>query len=132
MEQVIAGGFDEFGFPFLELQVRHQKKGLSADARAILDTGAAHCLVREEIAFKLGLEELREADYRHPVFGKLLLKEYLMDLGFGNGLVIEGIRAGTLLDPHYPADVVIGVEVLRHCRLSYDGPAQTFQLVLDL
>ena len=137
MERIITGSFDEDAFPYLNLQVLNKKKNLSVTAKAIIDTGAAHCLVREEIALQLQLEELRVADYRHPVFGKMPIKEYIMDLYFnGNnqsdGVTIEGVRAGTLIDPHYPASVIIGVEVLRHCRFEYDGREQTFTIRINV
>ena len=133
MNQVIAGGFDEDGFPFITLQVLNKKGDQSLRVKAIIDTGAAHCMIREEVALKLQLPELRTADYRHPVFGPMPLKEYLMDLHFGDngtneGTIIEGVRAGTLVDPHYPAPLIIGVEVLRHCTFEYNGRNQTFTL----
>ncbi|MBD0365610.1 MAG: hypothetical protein ICV53_05835 [Flavisolibacter sp.] len=137
MDRIIKGAFDEDGFPYLNLQVLNRNKNLSAPAKAIIDTGAAHCLVREEIAVQLELEELRVADYRHPVFGKMPIKEYIMDLCFEgdcqrDGLIVEGIRAGTLVDPYYPASVIIGVELLRHCTFTYDGRQQTFTLSINL
>ena len=132
MDKIVTGTFDEDAFPFLQLQVLNRKKDLMMTAKAIIDTGAAHCLVREELAKHLQLDILRVADYRHPVYGKLPLTEYLMDLRFlqdGQQVgVIEGIRAGTLVDPHYPASVIIGVEVLKHCTFNYDGRQQTFSL----
>ena len=137
MERIITGAFDEDAFPYLHLQVLNKKKDLSVTAKAIIDTGAAHCLVREEIALQLQLEELRVADYRHPVFGKMPIKEYIMDLCFeGNsqsgGVIVERIRAGTLIDPYYPASVIIGVEVLLHCKFEYDGRNQTFTISINL
>lgn len=136
MDRIITGGFDEDGFPYLNLQVLNKKKNTSFDAKAIIDTGAAHCLIREEIALRLQLEELRIADYWHPVFEKVPIKEYIMDLCLdGNsqngGVIIEGIRAGTLIDPNYPASVIIGVELLRHCTFAYDGRNQSFTLSIN-
>ena len=117
MDKQVTGIFDEDAFPYLELTVCNRKKELSIQAKAIIDSGAAHCLIREEIAQQLQLEVLRKADYRHPLYGKMLLTEYLMDLRFDQKdeqiAVFEGIRAGTLLDPHYPASVIIGVEVIK-------------------
>lgn len=137
MERIIKGSFDEYGFPYLNLQVCNQQQQVSVPAKAIIDTGGAHCLVREEIAIQLKLEELRVADYLHPVFGKMPLKEYIMDLCLTNNnenneTVIKGIRAGTLIDPNYPASVVIGVEVLRHCKFEYDGRNETFIMTVFL
>jgi hypothetical protein len=136
MDQTITGSFDEYGFPYLNLQVLNKKLNLTSDAKAIIDTGAAHCLIREDIAVQLQLEELRVADYRHPVFGIMPIKEYIMDLCLGGnsqdgGIIIEGIRAGTLVDLVYPAGVVIGVELLRYCRFEYDGQKQMFKLTTD-
>jgi len=132
MNKVVTGTFDEDAFPFLQLQVLNKKKGLAATVKAIIDTGAAHCLLREELARQLQLETLRVADYRHPVFGKMPLTEYLMDLQFDQDgqqvATIEGIRAGTLVDPHYPATVIIGVEVLKYCTFTYAGRERTFSL----
>jgi predicted aspartyl protease len=132
MDNHVSGIFDEDAFPFLQLQVLNRKKGLSVMTKAIIDTGAAHCLVREELAQQLQLETLREADYRHPLFGKMLLTEYLMDICFDQDgeqiAIFEGVRAGTLIDPHYPASVIIGVEVLKHCLFSYNGHQRTFTL----
>lgn len=132
MEKMVTGTFDEDAFPYLELVVLNKKKDLSVTTKAIIDTGAAHCLVREEVARQLQLETLRTADYRHPLFGKMPLTEYLMDLQFDqNGqqvATIEGVRAGTLVDPHYPASVIIGVEVLKYCTFTYDGRQRSFTL----
>jgi hypothetical protein len=133
MERRIPGSFDEWGFPFLEIQVWNKERNLFLPAKAIIDTGAAHCMIREELAVKLQLPELRVADYRHPVFGTMPLKEYIMDLRFDNNpqndsAVMEGIRAGTLIDLNYPADVIIGVELLKYCSFSYNGREKTFTL----
>ena len=136
MERTITGRFDEDAFPYLDLEVVNKNKGLTQRVKAIIDTGAAHCMIREELARQLQLEELREADYRHPVFGKFVLKEYIMDLCLegdaqNGGTVLEGIRAGTLLDTNYPASVIIGVELLKYCRFEYDGRTQTFTLTVQ-
>ncbi len=132
MAKNVTGSFDEDAFPFLQLQVLNIKRELSITAKAIIDTGAAHCLIREDLARQLELEVLRVADYRHPVFGKMPLSEYLMDLRFeqdGNPIAIfEGIRAGTLVDPYYPASIILGVEVLKHCIFTYDGLQRSFTL----
>ncbi|HYH14440.1 MAG TPA: hypothetical protein VD794_04430 [Flavisolibacter sp.] len=132
MDKIVTGTFDEDAFPYLHLRVMNRKKELSVSAKAIIDTGAAHCLVREELAQQLQLETLRVADYRHPVFGKMPLTEYLMDLRFDQEgrqmAIIEDIRTGTLIDPYYPASVIIGVEVLKHCTFNYNGPQKSFSL----
>ena len=132
MDKIVTGTFDEDAFPYLQLQVLNKKKKLSLSAKAIIDTGAAHCLIREELAKQLQLETLRLADYRHPLFGKMPLTEYLMDLRFDQEgqqvAVIEGIRAGTLIDPQYPASIIIGVEVLKHCIFTYNGRQRMFTL----
>jgi hypothetical protein len=137
MDYIIEGSFDEYGFPFLNIQIVNKKTDQSCNVKAIIDTGAAHCMIREDIANQLQLEELRIADYRHPVFGKMPIKEYLLSLSFldkcqDRKAVMEGIRAGTLVDTNYPAPVIIGVEVLRHCRFEYDGSKQTFTLTINL
>jgi predicted aspartyl protease len=133
MDHSIAGRFDEYGFPFLEIQVWNKQQEVFLPAKAIIDTGAAHCMIREELALQLQLPELRVADYRHPVFGTMPLKEYIMDLRFDtnpatNSPVLEGVRAGTLIDLNYPAGVIIGVELLKHCSFSYNGQNKTFTL----
>ncbi|ANE50435.1 hypothetical protein [Flavisolibacter tropicus] len=132
MDKIVTGTFDEDAFPYLQLQVLNKKKDLAVSAKAIIDTGAAHCLIREELAKQLQLETLRLADYRHPLFGKMPLTEYLMDLRFDQEgqqvAVIEGIRAGTLIDPQYPASIIIGVEVLKHCIFTYNGRQRIFTL----
>ena len=137
MEYTIEGSFDEYGFPYLEIEVFNKVKEVSCKVKAIIDTGAAHCMVREDIAIHLCLEELRTADYRHPVYGKMPVKEYLLDLKFpdknqNTHAVLGSIRAGTLFDTNYPAPVIIGVEVLRHCRFEYDGKKQTFSLIIKV
>lgn len=134
MEHTLSGRFDEDGFPCLDLQVLNKKGGRSERVKAIIDTGAAHCMIREDLARRLQLPELRVADYRHPVFGAMPIREYLMDLCFsgnGTGPVIEGVRAGTLVDLAYPASVILGVELLRHCSFEYNGPLRSFTLCLN-
>lgn len=135
MEHTLSGRFDEDGFPCLDLLVLNKKEGRSERVKAIIDTGAAHCMIREDLARRLQLPELRIADYRHPVFGAMPIREYLMDLHFGGngtneGPVIEGVRAGTLVDLAYPASVILGVELLRHCSFEYNGRLQAFTLRL--
>lgn len=137
MDYTIEGNFDEYGFPYLDIVVLSKVKDLSCNVKAIIDTGAAHCMIREDIAAKLQLEELRTADYRHPVYGKMSIKEYLMSISLQDKMqnaqaVMEGIRAGTLIDTNYPAAVIIGVEVLRHCQFTYDGKKQTFSMIINL
>lgn len=130
--KTITGSFDQDAFPFLHLRVMNKEKALSVIEKAIIDTGAAHCLIREELAKQLELKTLRIADYRHPVYGKMELTEYIMDISFENSgetiASIEGVRAGTLIDPNYPAALILGVEVLKLCTFVYDGPNQAFTL----
>lgn len=81
----------------------------------------------------MNLPELCVADYRHPVFGIMPLKEYIMDLRFdgspqSEAPVLEGIQDGTLINLNYPAGVIIGVELLKYCSFSYNGSCKTFTL----
>lgn len=135
MERIFPGNFDEFGFPYLDVYVCNKKEGHSSKVKAIIDTGAAHCMIKEELAIQLKLPELRIADYLHPVFGSMPIREYIMDLQFENDpekeeALLTGIRAGTIADTHYPASVIIGVEVLKNCRFEYDGTSRMFKLII--
>jgi hypothetical protein len=137
MEQLIAGQFDEYGFPYLEILVGNKRENLFSKAKAIIDTGAAHCMIREDLALDLKLEELRIADYLHPVFGKMKIREFIMDLQLNSandseGAVIERVRAGTLVDLNYPASVIIGVELLKHCWFEYRGQEKTFKIAIKI
>lgn len=133
MDRVLTGNFDEYGFPYLTVGIAKQYTSNQIIAKAIIDTGAAHCLLQLDLIKALQLEPFRDTRYLHPQNGLLDSKDYFVDLYIDinnpNGAArIEDVKAGIIYDQGYPAGMIIGVEFLKNTCFSYNGHEKTFEM----
>ncbi len=133
MDRVLTGNFDEYDFPYLTVGIAKQHTGNQIMTKAIIDTGAAHCLLQLDLIKALQLESFRNTKYLHPQNGWIDSKDYLVDLYIDiknpNGAArIEDVRIGVIYDQGYPAGMIIGVEFLKNTCFSYNGHEKTFEM----
>lgn len=120
----------------MDVVLRNPATGAERACRAIIDTGAGPCLVGETLASELGLLPFREAAYEHPLHGRKPLPEcradLLLDAGHPEGAVlVEGLRFAMLSNREFPAEAILGIELLHECRLAVDWPLGTCDLTVQ-
>ncbi|MGB8194297.1 MAG: hypothetical protein WCF67_20365 [Chitinophagaceae bacterium] len=136
MERIITSSLDIDGFPFITVGCgRPNSEIYQFTVKAIIDTGAAYCLMQPPLIEKLGLTAFKHSKINHPVKGELLSSNYMtslyIDLENPIGCAkVEGLRVGILHELSYPAGMIIGCEFLQYCRFNYDGPNKTFELCM--
>ena len=133
MNRLLTGNFDDYGFPYLTVGIAKQHTCNQIITKAIIDTGAAHCLLQLDLIKALQLEPFRDTKYLHPQNGLLDSKDYFVDLYINtnnsdSAARIESVRVGVIYDQGYPAGMIIGVEFLKNTCFSYNGHEKTFEM----
>ena len=138
MNRTIKAEIDEYGFPFLIVELINPDNGKhSGSLKAIIDTGAAGCLIQQAVADKLGLTCIGHSELLNPRLGIIPSNNYMITLGidlFGleGSAEIEGLPVGTLDDPNYPAAMIIGMSFLKNCNFEYKGKEKSFILTIEM
>ena len=119
----------------LDVALRNPATGTERFCRAIIDTAAGPCLVRESLALELGLLPFGETLYQHPLQGRKPMPECRADLVLDSGhpkgeVLVLGLRFGIMADPEFPADAILGIELLHECRLMVDWPSGHCELMM--
>lgn len=138
MNATIKGAIDDDLFAFLNVFVFNTDtyevcKGI----KAIIDTGAQDCLIKRNLATKLGLRSVDKLEELNPV-GGIITSDY-----FKIGLITDTenymdtskyaiLQAGAIEEAGYPADMILGATFLRHCTFNYDGRNKTFEIHIQL
>ena len=134
MNTTVKGTMDEDFFPFLNVFVFDPETfDVCKDVKAIIDTGAEDCLVKNSFAKKLGLAVIDKQQELNPVDGITEAELYKV------GLIVDTqnymdtskyavLTMGTIEDEDYPADMILGGTFLRHCTFNYDGRNKAFEL----
>jgi hypothetical protein len=131
MDRTIIGKIDEYGFAYIPVVI--VSNGVEMDAKAIIDTGAAYCIVQKELISQLNLQPFKPTVIHHPQFGEIQSNDYLIDMvvDFDNpngGCLFKGLRVGELYDSNYPAAIILGVDFLKYFHFEYNGTDKTVTL----
>ena len=89
---------------------------------AIWDTGATSSMISRRIAEQLKLHSIGKA-HISGVHGVVETDIYIIDIVFGNGFTISGLRVSEA-DNGGGFDVLIGMDVIGHGRLIVDGTGE--------
>jgi predicted aspartyl protease len=131
--RIITGRLDQFNFPYIDVAIVNPDTEQYVTAKAIIDTGAHPCLLKPELITGLGLQHFRESKYYNPMSDLVTSNDYIInlivDLHNSTGTFqFQNVRVGTIASPEYPAGMIIGIELLKHCNFTYKGKDGTFEL----
>lgn len=134
MDRLLTGTLDEYGFAFLTVVIKNGTRNL--EAKAIIDTGAAHCAIKKEFVDQLGLQAVSASTYSHVQFGEMRFGDYLVDILLdaanpAGGILIQSVKVTEFHNTDYPSDVLIGVDLLKHARFEYNGLARNFTMTIS-
>ncbi|WP_295653194.1 hypothetical protein [uncultured Mucilaginibacter sp.] len=134
MNLTISGSLDPDYFAYIDVFVFNTEtyevcKGI----KAIIDTGAQDCLVKQSLAAKLGLQPVDRFKALNPEGGIVESDCYKIGLildteNFMDTSKYAVLKMGTLEEEAFPADMILGGTFLRHCRFIYDGPGREFEV----
>ncbi len=138
MEKSIMGDNDVHGFPYINVGIsKFGDDNIKIKLKAIIDTGAAHCLLKPSLISQLNLESFGTEEYIHPQNGIQKVGNFSINLFLDTEnesgcALIQNVRVSQLDAESYPAEMIIGVELLRHCSFMYNGRENMFQLDIKL
>jgi len=122
----INGVLDEFGRPVCEMLISTGK--IFTYVAAVIDTGAYHTHINNEIARKLGSVCKNEENHNNPVYGSISLPIYMMTYAFKEREDIYFVSDVRGMD--FDADMIIGGQfILEFCDLYIYGKEKRFELI---
>ena len=97
-------------------------------ARALIDTGASHCIIKEDIPKQLGLEPVGAVKINTPSTKEHLCYQYFLRILFpSHNLIYEGVFTAAPLEGQN-IQCLIGRDVLKDSILIYIGNMKQFTL----
>ncbi|MDE0300804.1 MAG: retropepsin-like aspartic protease [Candidatus Poribacteria bacterium] len=93
---------------------------------ALIDTGATHTAIREDILLALNTIPLGR-QYVDTAAGPAICDQYFVRLAFPDGKYVDNFRV-TALPTDITVDCLLGMDILRFGVLIYDGKAGKFSL----
>jgi hypothetical protein len=103
-------------------------------AKAVIDTGAATTSMSPAVLRQLLAAQVGEAD-NETAGGVVRVGLYVVSIGFFaddaetiSDSVVLNLEVSEFAHPLENTDVLIGMDVLAHCRLLVDGPAERFTI----
>ena len=128
--QVFNGKIDEFGFPFLIVDILNPKtEEVILNAKAIIDTGAAYSHIKKEVIRNLKLTSSKEVIVKHAVDGEVESGIFNINIIFNKKINVPNIDA-RLLHTDYPSDLIIGLDIIKYCNFQYNSKNKTFSFQL--
>jgi hypothetical protein len=117
--------------PFMEVVITNPVTRFERNITAILDTGAAECLIQKHIAAELGIHPITSNEFNHPKYGNVKSVGYFMHitlLSEHGSCQLKNFPLGEFENESYPADVILGGTLLKSLKLIYDGPNNLFEV----
>ena len=122
---VFSGDLDIWGRPAIEMLLSTGK--LFTYVKAIIDTGAYHTHVNNDIAKQLGSVSKNEALHRNPVYGDISLPTYMMTYSFKGREDLYFVSDVRGMD--FDEDMLIGAQFLmQFCDLYIYSKEKRFEL----
>ena len=129
-EKIIKGNIDSFGYIYIITSVLNAENGIRIDGiKTIIDTGSFSSFIQKEIAEELNLKFYKENIYKNPIGGQITTNAYLSSLIFGT-IQYNNIIVNEFTSDDYPCGILIGMDFLKNCELTFSGKNKTFELVL--
>ena len=130
-KQEFNGELDEFGFPFLLVDIINPETNeFIVDAKAIIDTGAAYTHIKQHIIDTINLTSEKEESFKHLTDGVIKSGLFSVNIKFNGFITVPNIKASLLHQTQYPSDLIIGLDILRHCNFRYDSVQKSFSFYL--
>ena len=136
MNRIITGNLDNYLFAYIPVNLVSpiNSKLIAKNVKAIIDTGAAYCLIKSDLIDYLQLiSDSSDSNILHPIEGLQNVEKYFLDMqidveNIDGVALIKNLRVGKLNADDYPADMIIGIELLRFCQFTYNAIEKTFEL----
>ena len=129
-DKIISGNIDSFGYIFMTTSIINNENGIRIDdIKTIIDTGAFSSFIQKDIVKQLQLKVYRENKYNNPIGGQITTKAYLSSLIF-NTTQYNNFLINEFTTNDYPCGILIGMDFLKNCELTFSGKNKTFELVL--
>ena len=93
---------------------------------ALIDTGATHTAIREDILLELNTIPLGR-QYVDTAAGPAICDQYFVRLAFPDGKYVDDFRV-TTIPTDITVDCLLGMDILRFGVFVYDGKAGKFSL----
>ncbi len=108
---------------------------------AVVDTGAHISVIREDIVDELNLRDIGRSVAVLASGEEIECKEFLITLivsGASSGnrpegsvsIMFEHVRV-LAVSREQPSDLLIGMDILRHCHFTYNGPDHDWEFMYD-
>ena len=94
--------------------------------RALIDTGATHTAIREDILLELRTIPIGRQSVETAA-GQVVCDQYFVRLAFPDGKYVDDFRV-TAIPIDKTVDCLLGMDILRFGVLVYDGKAGKFSL----
>jgi predicted aspartyl protease len=140
MNRTIVGKIDEHGFAYINVNVVSPSNDtkIAYNAKAIIDTGAAYCLIKRDLIEFLNIEPFKkDTNILHPIDGVQSAPNYyvnlMIDIDNNDGAaLLQQLRVGIIHLEDYPSAMIIGVELLKYCKFTYNAKEGLFELNLEM
>lgn len=130
-ERNFYGEIDEFGFPYLIVGLVNPETNKSLhNLKAIIDTGAAYSHVKQTVIDDLGIHSVKEVTVNHLTDGNVKSGVFVVNIILNNNLKVSDMKMRILHQKDYPSELVIGLDILKHCNFQYDSVERLFSFHL--
>ena len=101
---------------------------------SLIDTGATHTTIHEKIPIAMGMMPIGRVAVATPSHSYVEYNQYMMKLSFlDTKQFLDNFRVTatdvSFSNPSYPIHCLIGMDILRCGKLTYDGEQNKFDLV---
>ena len=129
-DKKINGSVDELGYIYIMTSVINLEKGIRIDdVKTIIDTGAFSSFIQKDLASELKLNSIKTAEYTNPLEGKIKANVFSIELIIGKTQFTK-FRITEFNQKNYPCGILIGMDLIKYCELTYSGKNKTFELIL--
>ena len=131
-DKIISGNIDSFGYIFITTSIINNENGIRIDdIKTIIDTGAFSSFIQKDIVKQLQLKVYRENKYNNPIGGQITTNAYLSSLIF-NTTQYNNFLINEFTTNDYHCGILIGMDFLKNCELTFSVKNKTFELVFKL
>lgn len=131
MTRKFSGLIDEFGFPYLYVDLINPITNKAIfEAKAIIDTGAAYSAIKQNVIDELSSDSIDTITTKHVIDGDIKTGIFPINVKFNKLFIVPEIQFRLLHLPDYPSDLIIGLDILKHCDFHYNHRNKIFEIEL--
>ncbi len=125
------GHIDEYGFPYLIVDLINPiTNDVIMDKKAIIDTGAAFTHIKQNIIDSINLKATGNTEIKHLTDGNLKSELFKVNIVFNGLISVPNVETRLMIQPEYPSDLIIGLDIIKHCDFYYDSSNKRFSFSL--